>query len=310
MLPILGKPMIERKIAHLVEHGVDDIVMSMGYRPDAFQVTYPNNRCAGARLTYVIEPEPLDTAGAIAYAAREAGIDETFMAMNGDTIIDLDIEELLQFHRSHGSEGTIALTPVEDPSRFGVVPTESDGRVIAFIEKPPRDEAPTNLINAGTYVLEPSVLDRVPVGQKVSIERQVFPEIVADGKLYAGKFGNYWLDIGTPEAYVQGNTDALDRDFGGDAFVDPTASVASNATVKRSVVDKDVRIGAGVTLVDAVLLPGAVVEDGVTVERSVIAENAVVGTGASVTNFSVVGAGQQVAANTALDNEKVNPPGV
>src|SRR4051794_9674088 len=118
MLPVAGLPQIERKIAHLVSHGVDDIVLSLGYKPDGFRNAYPDNTCAGAKLTYVVEDEPLGTAGAIAFAARETNTTGTFLAMNGDTLTDLDVSALVALHKARGAEGTLALTPVDDPSRF------------------------------------------------------------------------------------------------------------------------------------------------------------------------------------------------
>lgn len=306
MLPVVEVPMIERKIAHLVAHGIDDVVLSMGYKPDAFQAAYPDNRCAGAKLTYVIEPEPLDTAGAIGFAARAAGIDETFLALNGDTLVDLDFGQVIELHRARRAEGTIALTPVDDPSRFGVVPTDESGRVEAFIEKPSREEAPTNLINGGTYVLEPAVLDRIEPGKKVSIEREVFPAVVADGKLYAGHFGDYWLDIGTPEAYIKANTDVLDREFAGEGFVGKGAKVSETAVVSRSVVGAGASVGDGVTLIDSVILPGAVIGANATIGHSVVAEKASVGDDADL-HSSIVGAGCAVGAGVLLRDEKVNP---
>ena len=185
MLPIVGVPMIERVLGHLASHGIDDAVLSLGYLPDAFTEAYPDGRVAGMGVTYAVEPEPLDTAGAVRFAAAFAGIDETFVVVNGDVLTDLDLTALVAFHRERGAEGTIALHPVADPSAFGVVPTDDDGRVQAFVEKPPRDEAPTNEINAGTYVLEPSVLGRIPEGGRVSIERETFPAMVRDGGLFA-----------------------------------------------------------------------------------------------------------------------------
>src|ERR1700738_2589660 len=177
MLPVAGRPMIERGVTHLAKHGVDEVVLSLGYRPDAFLAAYPDGRCAGVRLTYAVEPQPLDTGGAIAFAARYAGIDERFVVVNGDVLTDLDVSALLAFHRDRGAAATISLVAVEDPSRYGVVPTEENGRVVGFIEKPPPGEAPTNMINAGTYVLEPEVLDRIPPGGRVSIERETFPAL-------------------------------------------------------------------------------------------------------------------------------------
>ncbi len=209
MLPIVEQPMIERVLGHLAKHGIDDAVLSLGYRPDAFIDAYPDSVIAGVRATYAVEPMPLDTAGAIRFAADAAGIDETFVVLNGDVLTDTDIAELARFHASSGAEATISLTPVEDPSAFGVVPTDERGAVEAFIEKPPRDEAPTNLINAGIYVLEPSVLGRIERDIRVSIERQTFPALVETRSLYALRSDAYWLDTGTPDAYLRAHRDLL-----------------------------------------------------------------------------------------------------
>src|SRR5208282_4646548 len=159
-----------------------------------FMEAYPEGHAAGIRLTYAVEPEPLDTAGAVRFAAVHGKVDDTFVVVNGDVLTDLDLGSLIDFHRLRGAEGTIALHPVADPSSFGVVPTDEDGRVTAFVEKPPRDEAPTNEINAGTYVLEPSVLGRIPGSCRVSIERDTFPAMVRDRGLFALSDDRYWLD--------------------------------------------------------------------------------------------------------------------
>ncbi|MBV8462879.1 MAG: nucleotidyltransferase family protein, partial [Acidimicrobiales bacterium] len=172
MLPVAEQPMIERVLGQLARHGVSEAVLSLGYKPDAFINAYPQGTVGDVRVTYAVEPEPRDTAGAIRFAATQAGIDDTFVAVNGDVLTDIDIGSLVELHRQRAAAATIALTPVEDPSAFGVVPTDEEGRVTAFIEKPPRDEAPTNLINAGIYVLEPSVLDLVAPDVRVSIERE------------------------------------------------------------------------------------------------------------------------------------------
>lgn len=293
MLPVAGRPMIEDVLAHLRHHGVDEVVLSLGYKPDAFLEAYPDATCAGVRLVYVVEPEPLDTAGAIAFAAREAGIDERFLVVNGDVLTDLDVSALVAFHEAAGAEGTIALTKVEDPSQFGVVPTEADGRVIAFVEKPPRDEAPTDLINAGYYVLEPSVLDRIEPGRKVNIERETFPAMVADGRLFAVADPAYWLDVGTPERLLQASLDLLTGERaggpGGDVLLVGSASVEDGAQVARAVLGDGCRVEAGAVVEDAVLLPGVVVEAGAVVRRSVVGAGAVVSAGSTVTDLSVLG---------------------
>ena len=246
MLPIVDRPMIERVLAKLAQHGVDDAILSLGYRPDAFIEAYPDDVCAGVRLHYAVEGEPLDTAGAVRFAADEGGIDSTFIVVNGDVLTDLDITALWNLHRERKAEGTIALTPVDDPSRYGVVSTDDRGQVEAFVEKPPAGEAPSKWINAGTYVLEPSVLERIPGGRKVSIERETFPAMVTDNTLFAMQSDAYWVDAGTPATYLQVQLDLIDGLRGTtERAIASTAAVDSESFVERSVVMDGARIGPG-----------------------------------------------------------------
>ncbi len=301
MLPILHRPMIEHVLEHLAAHGITEAVLSMGFRPDAFADAYPDGHCAGVELHYAIEPEPLDTAGAIRFAALSAGIDERFVVVNGDVLTDLDLGKLVAFHEEHGGEGTIALHEVEDPSAFGVVPTDESGRVIAFVEKPPRDEAPTNLINAGTYVLEASVLDRIPSGRKVSIERETFPAMVEDGVLYAMAGDTYWIDTGTPVKYLQAQTDLL-RGVRGERAegIHAGAQVADDAVVARSVLGDGVVVGSGAIVRGSVLLPGSHVEPDAVVERAILGPGSTVGRGARVDDVAVLGEGAVVGAGVRM----------
>ena len=309
MLPIMGVSMLERVMAQLALHGVDEAVLSLGYLPDRFLEAYPDGECAGVTLRYAVEPEPLDTAGAVRFAAEELGVAGTFLVVNGDVLTDLDVTALVAFHRQHGAEGTVALTPVEDPSRFGVVPTDDEGRVIAFVEKPPADEAPTNMINAGTYVFEPAFLDRVPLGERISIERATFPAMVADGVLYAMADAAYWLDTGTPQAYLQAHMDIIDGvrtpSFEvavrvGDSVLIPGSTVAETAVVRHSVIDDRCVVEAGATVSNSVLLPGAIVRSGSTVDGSILGPGAVVESGVTIAPTSVIGAGTTVAEGSAL----------
>ena len=199
LLPVGNVPIVERIIASLERAGVSRAVLALGFKPEPFLAAFPDGRCGGVRLEYAVEPEPLDTAGAIAFAARHAGIDSTFVVANGDILTGLDVRRVIDFHRASGAEGTIHLTPVDDPSQFGVVETEGDGRVVRFVEKPKPGESSSRNVNAGTYVLEPSVIERVPVGAKVSIERVVFPAMVSSGSLYAVATSDAWVDTGRPE---------------------------------------------------------------------------------------------------------------
>ena len=259
MLSVAGKTVIERVVGHLGAHGIDEAVLSLGYLPDAFLAAYPDGRCGDVKLRYATESSPLDTAGAIAFAAHEAGFTgATFVVVNGDILTDFDVTKLVAFHRDRGAEGTVALTPVDDPSRFGVVPVDEQGKVTAFIEKPPPGEAPTNMINAGIYVFEPSVLDMVPVGTRVSVERQVFPALVQKGTLYALGSDAPWLDMGTVEKYIDANI-SLARAEGTLAVPGPpfSSGVDGGAVVEDSVLSEGVQVAAGARVARSVLLAGS-----------------------------------------------------
>jgi mannose-1-phosphate guanylyltransferase len=301
MLPVAGRPMIERVVGHLARYGIDQVVLSLGYRPAAFLTAYPDHHCAGVELLYAVEPEPLDTAGAIGFAARFAGIDETFVVVNGDVITGLDVGALIAFHRQHQAEATIALTPVVDPSRYGVVCTDADGRVSAFIEKPPAADAPTNLINAGTYVLEPSVLERVPEGRRVSIERETFPALVEGGRLYALASDADWIDAGTPATYLSVSLAMAESEGGGvatDARVHPSAQVVD------SVIEAGAVIGENAVVRGSVIFSGARVGSNASVRGSILGHDAVIGRGARVEELSVVGDCGVVADGEALVGDR------
>lgn len=303
MLPVANRPMIERVLEHLADHGVERAVLSLGYRPDAFQDAYPDGRCAGVELHYAIEPEPRDTAGAIRFAALDAGVAERFLVVNGDVLTDLDLGALVGFHEASGAEGTIALHRVDDPSAFGVVPTEPDGRVTAFIEKPPRDEAPTDLINAGTYVLEPSVLERIAPDVRVNVERVTFPAMVADRSLYALDGHTYWIDAGTPSTYLTANLDLIDGRRASEPAVHATARIAG--TVEGSVIGAGAEIQAGATVARSVVFPGAVVEAGAVVRDAIIGARASIGARAVLEQGTVVGDEAVVPAEAHLRGARV-----
>ena len=302
MLPVAGQPIIERVVRWLATYGVDEAVLSLGYRPDAFLVAFPEGQCANVQLSYAVEPEPLGTAGGIAFAARQAGLDETFLVVNGDVLTDLDLGELITLHQNRGAAATIALTPVEDPSRYGVVPTDDRSRVTAFIEKPPGDEAPTNLINAGTYVLQPEVLDHVPPGRAVSIERETFPALVANGEVYALGSDAEWIDAGTPATYLEANLTYAAREH---SWVSPTARLDSLARVRDTVVAEGVKVEAGAEVTGSLLLDGAVIGPDAVVVESIVGPHANVGPAARLQSLSVLGAGAVVEPGSSLSGARV-----
>jgi mannose-1-phosphate guanylyltransferase len=296
MLPVAHLSMLERKLAHLAEYGVTEVVLSLGYKPDAFMQAFGDGFAAGVKLHYAVEPAPLDTAGAIRFAAESAGFldsDPTIIAVNGDTLTDIDLGAVIAFHRLRKARATIALTQVEDPSVFGVVPISDNGAVIAFVEKPPRDEAPTNWINAGMYVLERSVFDLIPAGERVSIERSTFPILVDEGSLFAVQDSAYWIDAGTAATLLQANLDAVEQ---GAVAVDSSAAII-DSTVQRSVVGAR-SVVRGSTIRDSLVMDDASIEPGCVIEDSIVGDGAVIVSGAILRAHTIVGDGAIVGPGT------------
>ena len=313
MLPVAGRPLIERVLAHLGAHGVDEVVLSLGYKPDAFRQAYPDATCAGVRLVYAVEDEPLDTAGAIRFAAVEGGVDERFLVVNGDVITDLDVSALVAaHHRAHEAEGalaTIQLAPVDDPSAYGVVTLDQDGRVQAFVEKPAPGEAASNLVSVGYYVFEPDVLARIPGEGRVNIERETFPALVADGLLWGHEDAPRWTDVGTPERFLEVSLDLVERGVDGAVAVSDSAMVATSATVTRSILGPGCRVGRNARINGSVLFARAVVGNGATVTDSIVGASAVVGAAATVVGRSVLGNGVEVDGGASLSGVVLPPPG-
>ncbi len=342
MLPVAEVPMIDRVLGHLAAHGVTEAVLSLGYRPDGFLRLYPEHRAGPVALTYAVEPTPLDTAGAIRFAALAAGYDDTFLVANGDVLTDLDVAALLDLHRRRGAEATIHLVTVADPSRFGLVQVGAEGRVAAFVEKPTgpvaaRPPDPLNTVNAGTYVLEPTVLERIAGDRRVSVEREVFPAMVAAGTLYAHVEDAYWIDTGTPEQYIRAQLDLLDDrtrpgvaeatgtgaavrgpdgvwrhpdaradgELVGATLVGQGAVVEAGARVERAVVGARCRVRRGARVERSVLLPGVEVGPRAVVEDSVLGPGAVVDPDARVGELTVVAEGARVGAGTSLAGARV-----
>jgi len=303
MLPVAHVPLIVRHIGQLERGGVDHVTLALGFLPEPFVEAFPDGRCGGVRLDYAIEPEPLDTAGAVRFAAEHAGIDETFVVTNGDVLTDLSIAELVATHRRHDAEATIHLIAVDDPSAFGVVEREPSGRIVRFVEKPAPGTEPSNLVNAGTYVLEPSVLARIPLGTPTSIERVTFPAVAADGRFYSLATDDYWIDAGRPELYLQANLDLVNGRR--DEVCEPIAAgavVAPDAVVDDSVVCAGARIEAGARVTRSVVLPAARVGPGAVVQDSIVAGT--IGAGAELVR-TVVGADAKIADGEQLRDARV-----
>jgi mannose-1-phosphate guanylyltransferase len=294
-LTLVDRPFLAYMIEWLAGHGVTEVILACGFLPDVLREALAGEEeRAGARIRYVVEPEPRGTAGAIRFAADELGaeLDDRFLALNGDVLTDLDLTALMRFHEEPLAKATLGLYPVEDSSAYGLVRTGESGEVLEFTEK--TGEHVPGEINAGMYVLERSVLDLIPPGEEVSIERDVFPRLVGDG-LFGLRLDGYWMDIGTPERYLQASWDILEGRV--ETRVAPTAPgmlVAEGATVAR-----DAKIGPR-----AVIGPGGRVEAGAEVRDSVLLDGCRVGEGARVLG-SVLAPGVEVTSGAVLDGAVV-----
>jgi mannose-1-phosphate guanylyltransferase len=271
LLPVAHVPMIRRLVNRLAEGGVTDVVLALGFKPEPFFAEFPDNMCGDVQMTYAVESTPLDTAGAIGFAARAAGITGTFIVANGDVMTDLNVADLVAFHRRSGAQATLSLTPVDDPSQFGIVEIEADGRVLRFVEKPQPGETKSRFASAGTYVMEESTLVLMPGTEKLSIERVTFPQLVAEGGLYAMSTDDYWIDAGRPDTYVQANcVIAAQLRNPSDAAVHADAVVAASAVVGDTVVSARANIGENARVNNSVILSGAVIGSGAVVDRSIV----------------------------------------
>ena len=302
MVPVLNKPFIEYIIRHLSRHNISEIILAIGYQPDRITEYFTDERQLGTKLVYSIETEQLGTAGAVKNA--EPYIDDTLFAMNGDIFTDLNFTEMLHFHKNRGAKVTIALTPVEDPSRFGVVETDSNQRVTRFVEKPKREQVVCNMINAGVYVIETEVLRRIPEGKRCMFEHDIFPSLVAEGEPVFGYTTDvYWMDMGTPEKYLQLNGDLLNGKSTQVGFkptdirIDKQSKVhPQSSLVGPILIDKNCNIGKGVQLKGPVVIgSGCNIHEGASIENSVIWQNATIGEQAVLKDCIV-------ASNSRIEN--------
>ncbi|MFF3646089.1 sugar phosphate nucleotidyltransferase [Streptomyces sp. NPDC002564] len=312
MVPAAGVPFLAHQLARLAAAGVDHVVMATCYLAEVFEPHFGDGSAHGLSLEYVVEDEPLGTGGAIRHAARRlrGGPDRPVLVLNGDILSGVDIRGLVAAHRERGADVTLHLTRVEDPRAFGLVPTDADGRVLAFTEKPQTpEEIVTDQVNAGAYVFTRSVIDTIPEGRAVSVERETFPGLLARGAyLHGHAEDSYWLDLGRPEALVQASADLVrgvvdspavpgER---GESLVLPGAEVAADALLAAgTVVGAGARIGAGALVHGSVVLDGAEVGEGADVRRSLVGAGARIGR-RTVLDGAVVGDGARVGADNEL----------
>lgn len=315
MLPTAGVPFLEHLLVRARDAGVDHAILSTAYRPEVFEGYFGDGARLGMDIEYVTEDEPLGTGGGIRnVAGRLRGGD--LLVFNGDVLSGLDVRALVRAHRERAADVTLYLTEVEDARAFGCVPTDESGRVTAFLEKMP--EPVTNRINAGCYVFAPGVVDRIPAGRPVSVERETFPDLLAAGAVVHGHVDlAYWLDLGTPAAFVRGSCDlvlgrvpsgALPGPVGESLVLD--GAVVDGAVSGGTTVGRGARVGAGAVVEGSVLFDGAVVAPGARVVASVVGRDAYVGEGTALTG-TVVGDGARIGARNELaDGARVWPGAV
>lgn len=308
LVPLMDRPILDHVLDHLGRHGVHEVVLSSSNLESTFH-RFIQRRHGDPKITWITETEPLGTGGAIVNALEALETDEPFFALNGDILTDLDLAAMLATHRDRGAVATISLTHVEDARPFGLVPTDADGRVTEFREKPA--ELVPGDINAGTYVLEPSALASWEPGRNVSIEREIFPALIADGwSVHGFATDAYWIDLGTPERYLRAHFDLLDGRVDGEPeypapFVMHHGVIDEGASVGRHVVlGIGVSVGRGAVVQDSVLHEAASVEDDAVVRGSILGGNSLVGVGARVTDC-VLGQDAGVEAGAEVHGAKV-----
>jgi len=323
MVPIMGVPFLARTMERLHDAGIRDVVLPAGYLPQAIIDYFGDGSSIGMNIRYVIEETPLGTAGALKNV--EEFIHGPFFVLNGDVLTSLDLRAMRDAHKRKGGIGMLHLIKVEDPSAFGCVVHDENDRISAFVEKPPKGTEPTNEINAGTYLFEREILDLIPAGRNVSIERETFPAIIEAGKgLYSYTTDDYWIDLGRPEHYLDAHQDIMEGRM--PLKIEPGISGEGASAVHRvanvtepvhadieveihptAIVGPNVVLGCGcvigprAVIRNSVLWDGVKLEEGAIVEGSIIASNSVIGREARVLEGSVIGHDVTVEAGTVLE---------
>lgn len=307
MLPTAGLPFLTHLLSRIAAAGIEHVILGTSYKPAVFEAEFGDGSALGLQIEYVTEEHPLGTGGGIANVAGKLRND-TAMVFNGDVLSGADLAQLLDFHRSNRADVTLQLVRAGDPRAFGCVPTDEEDRVVAFLEK--TEDPPTDQINAGCYVFERNVIDRIPQGREVSVEREVFPALLADGdcKIYGYVDASYWRDMGTPEDFVRGSADLVRgiapspalRGHRGEQLVHDGAAVSPGALlIGGTVVGRGAEIGPGTRLDGAVIFDGVRVEAGCVIERSIIGFGARIGPRALIRD-GVIGDGADIGARCEL----------
>ena len=303
---MLNRPLLDMTLERLAKTGVDGVTLAVKYMAEAFRQRYGKSM-HGISISYSIEKMPMRTGGAIKYAESLIGYKDPFLVLNGDIFSTIDYGALVKKHEETNAAATIALYRVEDPSRYGTVKLTKQNRITQFVEKAPLGQAPSNLINAGVYILNPEILDYIPSGRPVSIEHEVFPKLAEEGKLFGHEFREIWIDIGKPADYLKANRLMLDAEkekrlLGKDITLmtgaqitepicfDVGVTVGQNSKVGPYVViGKAAVLGRNVNIEDSVVFPNATIDNDASVTGAVIGEGATIGSGATISEGCVIG---------------------
>lgn len=326
MVPIVNKPFMEHMLDLLKKHGIEEVIFSSGYKVEAFMEHFFNGEKLGLKLDYVVEDSPLGTAGAVKNV--EKFIDGTFLVFNGDILTDADLTSLIKYHREKKGIATLTLTPVDNPTIYGVIETDMNNRIQKFIEKPSWDKVTSNYINAGIYVLEPVIFKEMEPDKNYSFERQIYPALLERGELlFAYKTDAYWLDIGSPEKYMKANQDALlgnikletrlkkdgrgillgqGSSFGSTASLEPPLAIGENCVIgagaqigKLSVIGNDCKIESGA------VVKSSVIWDKTTIGKSARLENCIIGRNCLIGEEAVIESGAIIASSTEIKSGEV-----
>lgn len=303
VVPIVNKPFLNYQIDLLKRAGVTDITLSLSYQPGKIEEIFADGQDYGVRIHYAVEASPLGTGGA--YKNAEKYLTETAIIFNGDVLTDMDLAKIVAHHKERKAAATVVLVPVENVSAYGVVETDSEGRVQRFVEKPKPGETNSNTINAGCYILEPHILNYVPPGETYSFEYQIFPSILKAGEpFYSYVWNDYWLDIGKPQSYMQANYDLINDKLPVFPIYRNNPPVTGNEDAPKidfvSVVDQSCTIKPGVEIINSVIGPNCIIEEKARIENSVLWAASRIGKEAVIRN-SIIGKSGIIGKNSIVD---------
>ena len=330
MLPLVNKPFMENFILWLRSHKIKDIIFSTGYLPEIFKNYFGDGGNFGLKLTYIREENPLGTCGGVKNVENYLGSDD-FMVFNGDILSSLDLTGMIAFHESKKADITIALTAIDNPTSYGLVPVDDEGRVKQFLEKPSQEEINTNLINAGIYIIRSNMMKLAPEGRRYSIEREFFPMVLSEGyKIYGYISDSYWLDVGTPQKYLTAHYDILNKKT---SFKFPYKEVMENIYIGKgskylknnfvsgpvvigrgtriekgarimplTVIGDDCMISEGAEICGSIIFNNCKIGRDCLIKESIISNNVEIGKNVSIEDLSIIGDNSRIEEGNMLKN--------